>query len=469
MPGVGDFRGGGSRLRVAVCLALFLLGSVAAGSAAAQRSAAPEDRPAKRSAGAGKGGPRIAAKAWALIDARDGTLLAGKAPNRPLPIASATKLMTAYVTLQRLKPGRRVTAAPYRPSFSAEILLGLRAGERMRVRDLLYGLLLPSANDAAFTLAAGAAGSVPEFVAQMNEAAGQLGLANTSFANPIGLDDPSNYSTARDLVTLADELLANRLFARIVDTPSVTLRTGSGPRRITTRNKLALDHPFIDGVKTGHTQGAGYVLVASGTRDSTTLISAVLGAGSEAARDAETLKLLEHGFSQYRSTEPVAKGEELAEPELDWRDEHLGLLAKDAIQVATRRGQQVEVEVDAPEEVVGAVSRGEALGEVTVRVDGARAASTPLVAARSVEAAALLDKAVATVQNPVVLLPAGAIVIVVGLLLAARGRRPDQEAPSPPNRRRERREPRQRTPEERRRMHQERMRRRRERMGRGEP
>jgi len=302
----------------------------------------------------------------------------------------------------------------------------------------------------------------------MNQAAQALGLANTSFANPIGLDDPENYSSARDLVTLADELLADPLFARITDTPSITLRSGARLRQITTRNKLVLERPFINGVKTGHTLGAGFVLVSSGTRNSTTLISAVLGAPSEAARDAETLELLEYGFSQYRATAPVAKGEELASPELEYRGEDLGLLAREGIQVSARRGQAVEVEVDAPDEVSGAVEQGEGLGKAIVTVDGAPAASTPLVAARSADAASFVDKAVATVQNPVILLPAGAIVIVVGLLLAARGRRPEEEANPVPNRRRERREPRQRTPEERRRMHEERMRRRRERTERGE-
>ncbi|MGH2957060.1 MAG: D-alanyl-D-alanine carboxypeptidase family protein [Solirubrobacterales bacterium] len=455
-------------MRAGACLALALLAALGSGAAAAQPPPA-EQAPSKQAPATDAGRePRLAAKAWALIDARDGTVLAGKAANRELPIASATKLMTAYVALEKLKPSKSVTAVPYRPIASAEILLGLRAGERVRVRDLLYGLLLPSANDAAHTLAVGVAGSEPAFVAEMNQAAQALGLTNTSFANPIGLDDPANYSTARDLVTLADELLADPLIARIADTPAATLRSGSRPRRVTTRNNLLLEHPFINGVKTGHTLGAGYVLVSSGTRDSTTLIAAVLGAPSEAARDAETLELLEYGFSRYRTTQPVSEGEELADPELDYRGERLPLLARDGLQVSARRGQAVEVAVDAPDEVSGAVEEGERLGEAIVTVDGAPAARTALVAARSAEAASVVDRTVATAQNPVILLPAGMIVIVVGLLLAARGRRPEQETPPVPNRRRERQEPRQRTPEERRRMHEERMRRRRERMKRGE-
>jgi serine-type D-Ala-D-Ala carboxypeptidase (penicillin-binding protein 5/6) len=434
---------------------------------AAQPGVAAGGQPApSKPAPARQGPPRLDAGAWILIDARGGDVLAARAPDRPLPIASATKLMTAYLALQDLKPNQTLTAAPYSPIASAEILLGLDPGEKIRVRDLLYGLLLPSANDAAQTLAVGIGGSVPAFVAKMNQAAQALGLSNTSYANPIGLDAPDNYSSARDLVTLTDLLLQNKLFARIVNTPSATLRSGNTRRYVETRNNLINQYPFVSGVKTGHTIKAGYVLVGAGTRDSTTLISAVLGAPSEPARDAETLQLLDYGFSQYRTSVPVERGDELADPKLDYRDEHLSLVAERTVRVSAREDQRVATDVDAPDEISGAVEKGERLGEVVVSVDRQKAASSPLVAADSVEAASFLDKAVSTVENPIILLPAGAFVIVVGLLLAARGRRPNPvESGPPPSRRRERREqsPRERTPEERRRMHEERMRRRRHR------
>jgi D-alanyl-D-alanine carboxypeptidase (penicillin-binding protein 5/6) len=220
-------------------------------------------------------------------------------------------------------------------------------------------------------------------------------------------------------------------------------------------------------VKTGHTIKAGYVLVGAGTRDSTTLISAVLGAPSEAARDAETLELLNYGFSLYRSSTPVEEGAELADPKLDYRDERLSLVAERTLEVSTREGEEVATSVDAPDEVSGAVTEGEELGRVVVTVNGEEAASSPLVAAESVEAASLMDKVGSAVPIPIVLLPVAALVVLVGLLLAARGRRPDHDQPNPQrnNRRNQRRErvPRERSPEERRRMHEERMRRRRQR------
>jgi D-alanyl-D-alanine carboxypeptidase (penicillin-binding protein 5/6) len=458
------------RVRAAIALlaAVLIVGS--ASGAAAQQGGQQGKQPG--AAPQASGGPKLNAKAWILIDARDGTVLASKGPDRELPIASTTKLMTAYLTLKKLKPSQMLTAPAYHPTASAEVLLGLRAGEKMRVRDLLYGLLLPSANDAAQTLAVGVAGNEPAFVAQMNQAAQTLGLTHTSYANPIGLDDPDNYSSARDLVTLADTLRENALFARIVDTPTAVLRSGDHPRRVETRDTLVETEPFVNGVKTGHTLGAGYVLVGSGTQDSTTLISAVLGAPSEPDRDADTLKLLEYGFSQYKTDALVSQGEEVADPKLEYSGDHLPLLAKEALRVKYRQGQVVDTRVEAPDEVSGAVEKGEELGRVVATVDGQTAASAPLLASRSVEAASLFDKAVATAQNPVFLLPLGAIVIVVGLLLSARGRRPETGEAEPPvngarRTRREPREPRERTPEERRKMHEERMRRRQQRAERG--
>jgi D-alanyl-D-alanine carboxypeptidase (penicillin-binding protein 5/6) len=414
-------------------------------------------------------GPKLDAKAWVLIDPRDGSVLAGKAPEKRLPIASTTKLMTAYLALENLKPNQVIKAPAYQPSASAEIRLGLRPGERMRVRDLLYGLLLPSASDAAETLAVGVSGSVPAFVTAMNQAAQQLGLTDTSYANPIGLDDPDNYSSARDLVTLASILLRNPLFARIVNTPSATLRSGDHPRQVTSRDTLLGEVPWVNGVKTGHTLGAGYVLVGSGTQDSTTLISAVLGTPSEASRDAETLKLLSYGFSLYHAVQPVRQGQELADPGLDYRGDHLSLVAQRALPINVRQGQRVTTHVTAPDEISGAVRRGQVLGRVTVSVDGKQAAVSPLVAASAVGAATTLDKVISTAQNPILILVFGAIVILVGLLLTRRGRgstEPEAATPRPQETRRQ--APQQRTPEERRRMHEERMRRRRQRMEREE-
>ena len=414
--------------------------------------------------------PALDARAWTLIDPRDGSVIASQEANKQLPIASTTKLMTAYLVLHHLRPNQMLTAPVYHPQASAEVELGLRPGERMRVRDLLYGLLLPSASDAAVTLADGVAGSVPAFVNQMNATAQKLGLTHTHYENPIGLDSPKNYSTASDLAKLASIDLKNNLFARIVDTPAATLSSGDHPRTVTSRNTLIGQVPWINGVKTGHTLGAGYVLVGSGTQNSTTLISAVLGTTSEASRDATTLALLEYGFSLYHPVVPVHAGQQLADPALDYRSGHVGLVARRAVAVNVRRGQRVATQVTAPSEVSGAHKKGDVLGHVTVTVDGSPAASIPLVASHDVAAATTLDKITSRAENPFLLIAVGAIVIllVVFLTVRRRGHGEPASATSPPVGREGRQAPRQRTPEERRRMHEERMRRRRERSKRQE-
>ena len=457
-----DGRRGGEVARVVIALIVAI--SIVAGAA---RPAGAQKRTEIQPPAAGP--PKLDAKAWILIDPRDDSVLASRSPNKRLPIASTTKLMTAYLALKHLKPSQMIAAPNYHPEASAEIELGLRPGERMRVRDLLYGLLLPSASDAAETLAVGVAGSVPAFVARMNRAARRLGLTDTSYANPIGLDDPDNHSSARDLVTLASILRHNPLFARIVNTPSATLHSGDHPRTVTTRDTLLNSVPWINGVKTGHTLGAGYVLVGSGTQGSTTLISAVLGTPDEATRDGDTLRLLQYGFSLYHPVQPVHQGEELAAPKLDYRSDHLSLVARRALPITVRQGQRVSTHVTAPDQVRGAVRRGQVLGRVTVSVDGGVADASPLVAARAVGAATTLDKATSAAENPFVLLGLGAIVILVGLLLVRlwRGRNEPRGATPRPTKTR-RQLPQQRTPEERRRMHEERMRRRRQRMEREE-
>ena len=204
--------------------------------------------------------------------------------------------MTALLTLERTKPSTVYRAVRYR-ALPVESKINLRAGEKMTVADLLRGLLIESANDAAATLAERVSGSRPAFVQAMNVRAQQLGLKDTHYANPIGLDAPGNYSSARDLVRLTLRLRAFEFFRRTVAREQVTLRSGDRPRTLENRNRL-VRLPQINGVKTGHTQGAGYVLVGSGRQRGITLISVVLGAPSEAARESDTRRLLALGVHE---------------------------------------------------------------------------------------------------------------------------------------------------------------------------
>jgi D-alanyl-D-alanine carboxypeptidase (penicillin-binding protein 5/6) len=270
--------------------------------------------------------PKLEARAWTLIDARTGRVLDSHAAAKPLPIASTTKLMTAYVALQELPLTKIVRAAPYDPIYG-ESLLNLRAGQAVSVRDLLYGLILRSGNDAAYDLARAAAGSEDAFVRQMNLRAAALGLSDTHYANPIGLDEAGNYSSAADLATLTAHLLREPVFAKIADSEQARLRSLRPPRRIVTINELLHLEPWVTGVKTGHTFDAGYVLVGSGRRKGVELISVVIGAPTPEARDGESLDLLESGFAQYRRRVPIRAGQDVADPAIRYAGGSLPLLA----------------------------------------------------------------------------------------------------------------------------------------------
>jgi D-alanyl-D-alanine carboxypeptidase (penicillin-binding protein 5/6) len=270
--------------------------------------------------------------------------------------------------------------------------MGLRAGERVSVRDLLYGLILLSGNDAAHTLAIAAAGSQPRFVAQMNRYAAALGLADTHYANPVGLDQKGNYSSALDLAALTRHLLRILAFARIADSRSAYLPSTNPPRRIESINQLLQEAPWVTGVKTGHTFGALYVLVGSGRRKGVELISDAIGAPSDEDRFSDNLELLEYGFRQYRRRRPVRAGQDLADPSIRYSGGELPLRASRGVAAGVRRGQKLEVKVQAPAEVEGPIRRGAVLGRATVFVDGQVAGTAPLRAGRAIPEASTFDR-----------------------------------------------------------------------------
>jgi D-alanyl-D-alanine carboxypeptidase (penicillin-binding protein 5/6) len=373
-------------------------------------------------------GPQLAARAWGVIDARSGDVLVSHAGNRELPIASTTKLMTAYVAMKELPLDKIVRAQPYRAEYG-ESLMGLRTGERISVRDLLYGLILRSGNDAAHTLAIAAAGSERRFVAEMNRYAAALGLSHTHYANPVGLDEKGNYSSAFDLMTLTRRLLAEPAFAKIADSRTARLRSVHPPRRIATINELLLMAPWVTGVKTGHTFGALYVLVGAGSREGVSLVSAVVGTWTDEERFDDSLALLEYGFSQYRRALPVKRGQDLAEPEIRYSGGRLPLQAGRSLQVGLRRGQKVEVRTNAPEEVEGPIARGARLGTATVLVAGRPVGAVPLRASRAIPQASFFDRARAAVADnsiPIAILVFVILMAAVLLLLRRRAKETTQ-------------------------------------------
>jgi D-alanyl-D-alanine carboxypeptidase (penicillin-binding protein 5/6) len=354
-----------------------------------------------------------------LIDARSGAVLTSHAAARRLPIASTTKLMTAYVAMQELPLEETVRAAPYDAIFG-ESLLELRPGQRVSVRDLLYGLILRSGNDSAHDLALAAAGSEARFVRQMNRRAAALGLSDSHFANPIGLDEAGNYSSAYDLAVLARRLMDTPAFARIAASRTALLRSLRPPRRIDTLNDFLYLAPWATGIKTGHTFDADYVLVGSGERKGVELISAVLGTWTESERDLETARLLEYGFSLYRRRTPIERGEALARPSIRYSGDALPLRASRTVTVGLRRGQRLSFSVRAPAEVEGPIRRGAVLGKAVVRVGAERVAAVPLRAARAVEEATALDRARSFVADNALWLALALSGILVGAVVLRR-------------------------------------------------
>jgi len=358
---------------------------------------------------AGKdGGPELDAAAWLLVDARDGTKLAARAPASRRSIASTTKLMTAYVALEELKLDEKLTVPAY-DALPAESIAGLTEGEKLTVADLITAMMLPSANDAAATIAAGVSGSEAAFVGLMNAASADLGLRDTSFANPIGLDEAGNYSTAADLASLSLELRENKFFRKTVEQSEATLESGSVPRTVVSRNTLLQSDPSVDGIKTGHTIDAGYVLVGSAKRENVPLVSVVLGASSESGRDIATAQLLDYGYSLYEQRSPFKRRADLATAEVRYEDEPLPLVAGRTVEVSSRKDQALETAVDAPAEVEGPIAKGEHLGVATVMLDGEPVGRVPLLAARAIAEPGWIDR----VGGPIVVIVAVLVLIVI--------------------------------------------------------
>jgi D-alanyl-D-alanine carboxypeptidase (penicillin-binding protein 5/6) len=351
-----------------------------------------------------------------------------KSPDLRRPIASTTKLMTALLTLEHAKLGQSFRTSDYRPA-AGESVIGLLPGERMQVRDLLRGLLVYSGNDAAMALATGVSGSPRAFVRLMNRRARELGLRDTHYANPIGLDAPGNYSTARDLARLAMILRTNPFARATVDATHVTLKSGAHPRTFNNRNRLVRSYAWVNGVKTGHTRAAGYVLVGSARRHGVQVVSAVLGTPGESARDAESLALLTAGvraFQDITAARPGMHVNGLGRVPIRYRTgAGLALLVgPNQVHAVVPRGRRELVVVKpltVPAEVEGPIRRGQQLGTAEVLRSGKRIAVVPLVAAGPIPAAGVGQRVKSWLTRPLSVMLAFAV-LGGTVLLARRGR-----------------------------------------------
>ena len=336
--------------------------------------------------------PRPTAPAAMLVEPTSGEIVFERAAHQRRRMASTTKLMTALLTLEQSRLSAHLRAVRY-IAQPAESVAGFRAGERLTVADLLRALLLVSANDAAATLAKRIGGSTPGFVALMNRRARQLGLHGTHYANPIGLDAPGNYSTPADLIALAREVRRNAFARQVMDRGTAVLHSGDRPRQLQNRNTLVRDVPWVSGVKTGHTAGAGYVLVGSARRAGVEMISVVMGDPSEAARNIDTLALLGYGLAQYRRVAVVRAGVPVASVRVKDQGRTVELVAPTTVRAVVRRGAKASLVPTAlPAEVNGPLERGARIGTLVVRSRGRTLARVPLVTRTSVTASSVWQR-----------------------------------------------------------------------------
>ena len=387
---VKERRGAARARTVAILVAtvLVMITASSAGNGAAAQQGAPD-------------APQVNAAAWALVDAETGLYLAGKNPDKQLPIASTTKIMVALIAFERgVDLDEEVTVSDQAERFVGFTYsnVGLISGERLSVRELLVASLVPSGTDAVYALAehlggGGGEAGVENFVEEMNRKADSMGLENTHFENPAGLDAREHYSSARDLATITRKAMEYRAFADIVDTKQTTISTQNRVIDVFNTNDLLYGYDKANGVKTGTSPESGFSLVATATSGDDSYVTVVLGAESEEYRSEAARELLEYGFDSYKRRPLVHERQVYTEVHLPYRQqESIGLVA--AADVLGPAGPDLVVERRVRiGEIPMAAKADQELGTVEVLVNGQSIGSSPLITKSGYNEASLWTKA----------------------------------------------------------------------------
>jgi D-alanyl-D-alanine carboxypeptidase (penicillin-binding protein 5/6) len=352
--------------------------------------------------------PEVAARAWVLTDARSGEYLAGKNAEARLAMGSTDKMMVALVALDLVDSGEakldeEVTVSQEAAAFAipAYSNVGLFPGDVLSVRELIQAALIASGNDASYALAehlgGGGAAGVERFVGEMNRKVEDLGLADTHFENPTGLDARGQYSSARDLAAIARTALEKPVFRETVGTPYTTVTTQDRTIELVSTNELLSLYAPATGVKTGYTPGAGPCLVASAAAGEESYVSAVLG---DEYRFPDSIRLMEHGFDTYDRKALVVGGERYARADVPYRrGKTVDLVAKESVEGLVDANSKVQREVRLMKEPPGSARPGTKLGEVVVKVDGERVGESALVASRGYDEASFGERVWYTVDG----------------------------------------------------------------------
>ena len=333
--------------------------------------------------------PLLEASAWYLVG-EDDAVLAQRSSRRPRAIASITKLMTALVALEEARPSDVVRVSADAASIGGSTIF-LRGGEELTVAGLVRATLVPSANDAATALALHVGdGSTARFVALMNAKASELGLRDTTFANPHGLDEAGHLSSARDATALIRHALGVPLIRDALARSSFLHGNG---REFPTTDDLLVSWPPLVGGKTGHTQDAGWSEAAAATSGGTTVYGTVLGVGSRAARNDALRTLLQYGLARYRRIAAIDSSRVYAQAETGYGRPPVELVTRRTILRTVRDDAALLERIVAPTATGLPVRRGQTLGRIEV-YDGDRLiAASNLVAAETVSEPGVVGKA----------------------------------------------------------------------------
>jgi D-alanyl-D-alanine carboxypeptidase (penicillin-binding protein 5/6) len=343
--------------------------------------------------------PQLKARSFIVIDHESGRVLAALEPDSRQEPASLTKLMTAYGVFKALKEGRlklddmvTISEHAWRPA-TKESLMFVELGKQVSVENLIQGMIVPSGNDATVALAEKVGGSEEAFVQMMNTYAKQLGMTGSHFTNAAGLPDPEHYTTARDTAVLASALIHE--FPEYYKWYSQKEFTWNGITQ-QNRNGLLWRDPTVDGLKTGHTESAGYCLVTSAKRDGMRLVSVVLGTDSMRAREDASSALLNYGFNFFETRRIYAAGEPLTTLRV-WKgkQDEAGLTVGRDLYVTSQRGHvsSVKANFELPETLIAPLDRSKSVGKATVVVDGQTIATYDLYPVADVAQAGFLGRA----------------------------------------------------------------------------
>lgn len=347
--------------------------------------------------------PTIAAKSWILLDATSGQIIASQDPNARIEPASLTKIMTAYLVFAAIKEKKldlnqmvnvSVRAWKVDPSSSK---MFIDPATPVKVNDLLYGLMVQSGNDAAVALAEAVAGDEGTFVTLMNREAARMGMKSTHFANPHGLPSPENYSTAQDLSVLASRVILDYPeFYKIDSVKSFTYNKITQPNR----NRLLWLDPTVDGMKTGHTEAAGFCMIASAHRPGGAgdrrLISVLLGTNSDQARTQESQKLLNWGFQNFDTIKLYSKGQAIATPEI-WKGSQgtvkIGFANDVLVTVPKGVAGKMKPVLERKDPLVAPLAENSRVGTLKMMVDGKPMLELPVVSLEPVAQATIFGRA----------------------------------------------------------------------------